>query len=525
MSDQLYRAIPNFGGVPGPTGQRVFDVFGMSVMSAEVSAMPYAGIGVVPVDENGRSYFWNGVVYVTNAFTNQRVVPPTGFNLTPAFNVFRGNDGSFATDYDWNAGFVPADDTATWFVNPSTGVDGTAVLGNRNLPLLNLATAMAKTTGTFVEIIGITGKFIGRTTKSWNNVQTTQSFALINRTGQRYISAAVASAAIPTWAQDGTYPALYFATFSAANSNAVTDVSIERVPMYINPYSSRPVFLTDAPTAFMTYNEVADKPTAQATPGSWFNDGATTWVHPYDERNIIGDGTILVTNNTNNGRFPSVNNVNILLQDIDFVGGRPWYSLCASGVTGTVLKHKHCTFQGSGKTFNGLNIAAFQTVHGYKSGFYFNNSDGGNYHSNESDGTTLGTSPTFYEFGCVGWGNGTTGSANTSDNADTCHDDCRGVRVGCTYIDSDDRVVADTNFAQTWNLGCVIGQARSVAAGKESFAALASAKVWLDSCIFLPGANPLRIAAQSATMKLFNSGALTNAGTGEATGTIAAYPA
>jgi hypothetical protein len=64
LNDQLPRwPVPSGGGVAGPTGLRFFDVYGMSILASEAAGLTYLGPGVVPVDENGRSYFWTGAGY------------------------------------------------------------------------------------------------------------------------------------------------------------------------------------------------------------------------------------------------------------------------------------------------------------------------------------------------------------------------------------------------------------------------------------------------------------------------------
>jgi hypothetical protein len=62
-----------------------------------------------------------------------------------------------------------------------------------------------------------------------------------------------------------------------------------------------------------------------------------------------------------------------------------------------------------------------------------------------------------------------------------------------------------------------------VASGRSSISALATTKLWLDSVYAIPGSNARWLAAQTAQLKHFNSGAVVNDVTGEATGTVAAY--
>ena len=70
----------------------------------------------------------------------------------------------------------------------------------------------------------------------------------------------------------------------------------------------------------------------------------------------------------------------------------------------------------------------------------------------------------------------------------------------------------------------MVGQATTVAAGKQNIAALSASKMWLDSVYVVLGSNPAWIAAQTSTLKYFNSGAVVqDPGGGEATGTVSSY--
>lgn len=453
------------------------------------------------------------------------VLTPVGFRWTThPLSMRRGLDGVIRSDW-LITDYMPAV-TTTYYVDPVSGSDANAGT-SRALPLKNLATALAKTDVDQIRIINLTADFIGRTTQSWNNVQPTRSVSVIVEGPYRYISAAVSSSAAPTWAVNGTYPLVYQSAFATANSHAVTDVSSKTVPSYVDPITGLTVTGANVPPRYRTYVKVADLATVAATPGSWFNDGTNTYVRPFDDRNLVGDTKVLVTTNGNNGRFPSVNNCTIYVQGLDFIGGRPWYSLCASTVTGTVFAHNNCSFQGGGVVggYNGLNIAAFQTVIGYRSAAYDNGADGFNYHSNESDGTTPNTSPNWLEIECWAAGNGTTGSAGTSDNASTSHDFCSGIRLNGAYLDSNDRVVADTNSAHTWNLACYVGPAVTTTVGNENCWASLTSKMWLDSMILKQGAGAAGLvnADTSAVVYAFNCGTLANAA--GATGTLRSYVA
>jgi len=433
---------------------------------------------------------------------------PTGFTwASPPILIKRFADG-LVTDFDITT--VKPAITVTYYVDPIGGSDanlGTSI----GAPLLNLATALLKVDVDSIRIINLTGDYIARTTKSWNNSQPLRSLSVINTTPYRYISCQTASSNAPTYTVNGTFSNVYQCPITSANSSSVVDLK----PSNMLTIDAR------CPRAFHTLTKVADLATVSATPGSWFNDGTVSYIRAIDDRNLVGDTFMQPCANANNGRFPSINNCTIYVEGIDFVGGsRPWYSFMLSAVTGTIAAFNNCSFQGSGLA-NGLNVASFQSVYLYRCGAYNNWNDGFNYHSNESDGTTAGTSPSFIEIDCAAIGNGTWGSAGVSDNASTSHDFCKGIRLNGNYINSHDRVLVDANSAQTWNLGCYIGQALTVL--PENVAALDSSKMWLDTCITKGGVNKQWVAAQASTLTHYNSGAVVNNITGEATGTVKAY--
>jgi len=451
-------------------------------------------------------------------FTIAPINVPSGFRwASPPINL-RRQGNSILTDFDITS-IIPAI-TVTYYVDPVNGLDANAGT-SRGAALQNLATALAKVDADQIRIINLTGDYIARTTRGWNNVQPTRSLSVIVEGGYRFISVQCASSVAVTWSVNGTYSNVYQTTISSANSANVTDLKTSSFVQYQDVNG----LLQTAPYSrlYDTYQQVSSLALVAATPGSWFNDGTNTYVNPRDGRNLVGDTFMQPTGSSNNGRFPSVNNLTLYVQGIDFVGGRPWYSFMLSTVTGTVAAFNNCSFQGAGGA-NGLNIASFQTVYCYRCFAGANYADGFNYHSNESDGTTPNTSPSFIEIECVAYGNGTTGSAAVSDNASTCHDFANGIRLNGIYINSDDRVLADTNSAHTWNLGCYVGQAKQVGGGKESVSSIGTAsKMWCDSLQVLDGANQKWIATSGATLSAYNCGNVGNATTGEAVGTIKSY--
>jgi hypothetical protein len=461
-----------------------------------------------------------GLDGTTQAIT-QPITTPTGYRgttLATEMDMRRTLSG-IVTNFDITSK-IPAV-TTKYFVDPINGSNANSGL-TAPLAKKDLAVVLAIADCDQIIITGLTADFVGLGAQSWNNVQPTRSMSIINNTGFRYISAACAS--LPTWAVNGTFSNVYSTVIGSTSATGVTDVSTSSTVTGVNG-ARADVSLTNVPKRYRTLVEVASLAAVSATAGTFFHDGTNLHVRAHDDRNLVGDTKMLPTTTAQNGRFPTgTNNITIYVKSIDFVGGTSgFYVGMVSTVTGCTFAHNNCSFQGTG-VGNGLAVLSFSKVYGYRSGAYDNYLDGFNYHSFESDGTTPSTSPDCVEIECVAIGNGSTGSSGSSDNATTGHDFCNVIRLNCNFVNSADRVLAETNSCHSWNLGCVVGQATTVAAGKQNIAALATARVWLDSVYALGGSNPAWIAAQTSVVKHFNSGLVVqDPGGGEATGTVAAY--
>lgn len=507
---------------------------------------------------------------------NVTLSPPSGFGWTPSFGLYRSGT-TYSTDFDITT-IAPAV-TNTIYLNPVNGNDSTAVVNNPALPAKLLSAALARTDIQRIEI-QLTADYIGRTTAGWNNVSPTVSMAVVNNTPYRFISAKTASSVAPAWAVNATYSNVYSFDVAAASAAMASDVGVKTKAFdlasggsgyaigdtvtlpngalitvltiagsAIDSYAItvRPVSLVTGtssqtatsgagtgatwlnnPNSDVVYDPVklvTSLALVAAEAGTRYHDGTTLHMRARDDRNLVGDTKVVLSTTGNNGRGSATNNVAVSTKGIDFVGGTVgFYALAPSTVTGLRLAFQDTTFQGTQSNGNGLSVVCAADVYLHRCGVYYAWADGYNYHSNESDaGATLGTSPRFFENSCWGMGNGTTGSTNGSDNASTSHDRCVGIRLNCVYPDSDDRVLAETNYAKTWNLGVHAGQARNVASGQESVAALINSVVWLDGCTVRGGGNAKFVAAGGAAINYANMTGVVNSGSGEATGTIAAY--
>lgn len=452
--------------------------------------------------------------YAWDNYTGDIPVPvenPDGFRWSTQPLNLRRTSATFATDFLVNSLIPPV--TNTWYVDPVNGNDGTGAVNNRALPLKNLATALAKPDVDQIRVINLTGDYFVRTTGSWNNVQPSRSLSVVVESG-RLVSINAGSATLPTWAMNGTYSNVYSTTITSANATGVTDLIVRTAHPGSYALSNKAAeVLANVAKPFRVLKKVASLAAVTAEAGTWYHDGTQLHVRAHDDRNLVGDTYMQPTANTNNGRFPAtVANLSIYVQGVDFVGGRPFYATVveASAVPGCSLIFNDCTFQGGGVA-NGLGIEFNLAAYLYRCGAFYNFNDGLNYHcptAPAAGGAT--TSPSVVEIECLAYGNGTTGSSAVSDNASTAHEYSNVIRLNCVYPDSSDRVVVDTDNVNSWALGCVVGQASTVAAGKENVAALNNARMWLDSCQVLAGPNPKFGADGTAIIRYYNSGQVTN---------------
>lgn len=454
-------------------------------------------------------------VYILGGAGALPIPVPSGLRLSsPAvIPLIRGS--SYSTAFDIKS-LIPAA-TQIAYLDPINGVDAFAILNDPTHPYKNLSggTGAFSSAANQIQVINLTQDFVGRVNQSWQNTQAARSLSFINRTGFRYISTTSSSSVAHTWTVNGSFGNVFQSTIAAAGVKNVMDFKPSSATV---PQRADGVQLTNVPKIRGVVTNVASIAAVSALAGSWFYDGAILYVRAIDDRSLIGDPWMVAGASVNNGRFPTtLNNITLYAEGIDFCLGSPFFMSFASSVTGCVFAHNNCSLQGGSGVANGLSVASFSTVYGYRSLAAYNFADGFNYHSFESDGITQGTSPTFYQNECVTIGNGTTGSSGTSDNGTTCHDFCNGQELNDTNINSDDRVVAITNSGQLWMLGTYVGQAIKTAAGSESVAALLTSKIYMDGCNIPTGSNNQVVCEAGATLGYTRMAAPSNTGPGSLT--------
>lgn len=436
---------------------------------------------------------------------------PTGFDLSPSYSLTRTSSGAYSTNFDITT-LIPAI-TVTYYVDPINGNNGNAGTTS-GAPLKDLSAAIAKADVDQIRIINLTDDFVARSTIAWNGTQPTRSMSIINTTAYRFVSA-FASGTLPTFTAHGSYANVYQSTTTAPSK--MVDIASKTQP--VHPITGASI--TTVPPIFLTMTNVASPEAVRDLAGSWHHDGTILYVRLFDNRTAIGDIKLIKCLGGNNGRMGNTDNITIYVDKVDFVGGTSFNCATSTSTFDPTLAMINCSFQASDTSVsaNGLAVKGKVTCYLKNCGAYYNAADGFNYHSFAGDGTDDVNSPTFFEDGCVSVGSGTTGSAGTSDNASTAHEGADGIRLNCVYVNSDDRVLVDINFAETWNLGCVVGPSVKTGAGSELVVTQNSAQMWMDGCLVATGDSDRFLAGSGSFIRYRNMGDVTNAGAG----TVEAY--
>lgn len=434
---------------------------------------------------------------------------PSGFDMVLPASFYRAPGNHYTTDFDVTT-LAPAV-TVTYYVDPVSGSDANDGL-SAGAPLKNLSTALGKADVDAVEFVAA-ADVIMRGAVAWNGVNVTRSVRVRNQTGFRVISA-FASATLPTFTAHASYANVYQSTTTTPTQ--MVDTNIKTAP--VSRRTGSPI--TDVPSEFLTMAIVASVEAVRDTAGSWYHDGTILYVRLADNRTAIGDGKLIKCLSGVNGRAGGTDGVTVYVENIDFAGGSSSFNY-ATGTAGHIgtLVTKNCTFHASHTTGNGCNIVGKIAVYHDHSASYVPGLDGFTYHAFGSDGTESVNSPTFFENGCVSKAAGTSGSAGASDNASTAHEATDGIRLNGFYFDSDDRVVADINFAKTWNMGCEIGPSVKTGAGSELVVTLNSAQMWLDGCWVAEGDSSQFSPGTGSTIRYRHMDGVTNSGLG----TLEAY--
>lgn len=461
-----------------------------AISALQVTAPKYIG-GIHPGTTQLQAFF----AACSAAFNPVAVPTPVGFDYAPGITVLRQGQ-TYTSDFNIDA--LRPTPTVIYYVDPITGSNADTGL-TAALALKDLSVALAKADVDEIRIVNLVADRVVRGVEGWNNVNVTRSVAVRNMTNFRYISAA-ASSTLPTFTPHATLANVYQSTTTLPEQ--MIDCGVKTV--LTNPDTGE---VLDVPSMFDRLGQRLSVAEVGATASSWFHDGTILYVRLADNRapDILLVKVVAVAN----CRAGGTDNTTVFLEGIDFVGGNGVvnFSVANAAHTGR-LYAKHCSAQGARPASNGFMVTGLITTRLVNCGAYNNGVDGFNYHGFSLPGTT--SSPDFIEVGCVARGNGTV--AGTSDNASTSHENTRGIRIGCTYINSGDRALIDINTTKTWNAGCFIGKALNGV--DASVVSQDTAEMWFDGCTLGIGPNSSFEVATGTTIHHKNMGSPPHTGAG-----------
>lgn len=208
-----------------------------------------------------------------------------------------------------------------------------------------------------------------------------------------------------------------------------------------------------------------------STPGSWYTDNASVWVHLIDDR--APDSNLRVFRAASHVILTR-DNLTAYFEGINIEGGSSaaFWVRNNSSTGGTTVYAKDCQFRyaiGNGVSVQGVDTIFQNCV------AEANSDDGFNYHIRNT------VIPNSVEIGCIGRWNGYNDLADQSANGSSTHDAGKIVRVSCEYHNNRGPNVIDIDNAQSWNLGVYAHESITATAGNRvNFAVVGD--MWLDTC-------------------------------------------
>ena len=351
---------------------------------------------------------------ITKQVINERifVTPPNEFGWDIPIKIIVDSQGNFKSNTDIST-FKHVGAGKTYFVNSATGNDSNDGL-TPTTALARIGTAVAKADADIVMVAE--GEYERGNAMNGQNI--TKNISIIAMPGAKV---RVTTHSTLSWTLTEGTANVYQATRSSVNN--VCDALI-----------------VDGKGDFYQHTLVADIATCDSTPGSWYTDGSTVYVHTLNNRAV--DNNIKAYLNVYNMRTTVSGNI-LYLEGIDLEGGG---SGCVTGALGTKVYAKNCTFKyaggNGGVQVGGAEFAFFQNCVAAR-----NLADGFSYHSS---GENICKS---IEINCVGRHNGD--GSGATHNGSTLHDGCIGIRINGEYYGNYGPNIADVNpDTKSWNLRC-----------------------------------------------------------------------
>ena len=224
---------------------------------------------------------------------------------------------------------------------------------------------------------------------------------------------------------------------------------------------------------YVPYTTVGSVEEVDSTPGSFYTDLETVYVHSIDNRPV--DNTILVLLIVQN--IKQSGGYSIFLDNIHVLGGNEPVVTAKIDDSIPNIYAKNSRFLYSDRGAGGLSTygvgnAFLQNCHAA-----YNAKDGFNYHTSIVESKII-------EIDCLGYRNGKLGSGD-QDNGSTLHDGMKGIRIGGAYYENVGPNVHDIyTGAQSWNLGLFAGKSKGAHELRNAdYYVENNAESWFDSCV------------------------------------------
>lgn len=281
------------------------------------------------------------------------------------------------------------------------------------------------------------------------------------------------------WAPDGTFPDISKATRSSVwgvydGSNLDANGDAEELTL------------------------VGSVAACDATSSSWYTDGVSVWVNPFDGR--LADNDIWAFLNVKNARCL---NTDFYIEGFELRGGTPSFDARSDGSV-IQARAKACKFKytrsgdSGGFRTQGAVASVAQDCTPSK-----NRPDGFNYHSID-----VSHVPVALEINCIGRNNGI--PSETINNGSSMHDGGTIIRINGKYKDNYGPNVVDVNDSFSWNLGTL---AKDSLASSSDTDFQVDGDMWLDKGSVVGSSSTDNFVASTGAINYTNMGTITGTGT------------
>lgn len=355
-------------------------------------------------------------------FVNINAILPPGFPTLP-FNLIFDDDQNATCDWDLNQFKTGADTTI--YVNRQTGSDTTGDGSSGNpYQFVFKAWDVLQTLTWTKAVINIDGEFKrGDMPASGWTIPAGKTLSIVGKAdGSTVIYSDRAN--LLTWTADG-------ASYKATRSSCFNVVDIKGSP--------------DSNGIYPPLTQVTSVALCQSTPGSWYTDNVTVWVHTSDNRQPDIQVELVIANSELNFNLGAGSTV--YLEALNVRAGH----VAPNGTNGQgrfVQKNVKISLAG-GTQSNGLAVNNVKECYSFNCITAYASDDGLNYHY---AATPTPRQALAFESECISYSNG----RDTGDQASTCHEGASVLRMNGTYTGLTGTAITDVNGCDTVILGCIL---------------------------------------------------------------------